>query len=121
MKLSELTTSDQLVMALARQGYGVVTPIEKPQNPAAGIYALHEYACECCGQQNRVVTIIPPEHMEEGDAGLCAVLDKDDSIGHWHFWECWAGTTPKLDPATVELDRIGPAVNACFDLEGEQG
>ena len=121
MLLSEITTSDQLVLALARQGYSAVTPTEKPQNPAGGIYALHEFTCECCGEHCKSVTVIPPELMEEANAGLNARLDQNGGISHWHFWECYAGTTPELDPATVEIDQIGPAVVSCFGLEEEVG
>jgi len=111
MFLSEITTIDQLMLALARQGYGKVSAHERPEYPLNGIYALQEFTCACCGEHNTSVTIIPPGFLEHGDACLDAYINQDGTIDRWQFWTCFDDTIHRLDPATVEVGQIGPAID----------
>jgi hypothetical protein len=116
MKLSELTTPDQAVLALARQGYRKVEDKflsdDLLQGGAQGVFEYELNTCPHCSTVFRCISVIPSNTKHGTDAGIGVRIQDDETLAGWCFWECYAGTTKVLIPTEVELDQLGPAIDA---------
>ena len=118
MFLSEITTSDQLMLALARLRYrkfGLDDDCTTEDVIATGVYSFSEMTCPCCSTKHRQLVVMPPDSENPGDVGIGAALGDDGEITGWCFWEAYVGNAVQMDPKVVELERIGPASDAWFD------
>ena len=126
MKLSEIATSDQLVLALAAQGFRKVDDQSQPTSEEAlarerqGFFAFEQNKCPCCSAEFRFISVMPTGTEHGTDAGIDVTVNDDGTLGGWSFWESYAGTHHELDSTQVELEQIGPAVDAWY-VRIEQG
>lgn len=103
MKLSEITTADQLVLTLARQRYTKVSDRAEAevlfQLGVAGIYAFGEIWWPKLGNWIRQLDVMPQAAENSGFGGLSACLDAHGNITEWFTWESFGGTTVSVAPS----------------------
>jgi hypothetical protein len=104
VKLSEITTADQLVLTLARQRYTKVSDRAEAEvlfeQGVAGIYAFGEIWWPKLGNWIRQLDVMPQAAENSGFGGLSACLDAHGNITEWFTWESFAGTTVTVAPNT---------------------
>ena len=113
MKLSDIKTADQLILALASAGYRKAQPSNGPiQDPEPGPFYVYGYwAAE---QPVPEISIYP----QQGDLGtewfLSAVIGKTGNILRWELNEAYdiglcVGFTPSDE--TVDADSVAEILN----------
>lgn len=104
MKLSEITTADELVLTLARQRYTKVSDRAEAEvlfeRGVPGVYAFGEIWWPKVGKWIRQLDVMPQAADNSGFGGLSACLDAQGNITEWFSWESFAGTTYPVEPNT---------------------
>lgn len=123
MKLSDITTADQLIFALAYAGYRKEQPANGPiQDPEPGPFYVYGYwAAEVPVPE---ISIYPQQLDHANDLFLSAVIGKTGQIDHWELNECYVGSNAEFDPVgvTTAPESIGGLLqNWIESLCGSQG
>lgn len=112
MRLSEITTADQLVLTLARQHFTKVSDRAEAEvlfeRGVPGVYAFEEIWWPKVGNWIRQLDVMPQAADNSGFGGLSACLDAQGNITEWFSWESFAGTTYPVEPNT----DLSAAINA---------
>ena len=103
MKLSSIKTADQLILALAYEGYRKEQPANGPiQDPEPGPFYVYGYwAAEVPVPE---ISIYPQQFGYANDLFLSAVIGKTGQIDHWELNECFVGSSAGLDPEGYDTD-----------------
>jgi hypothetical protein len=118
VRLGDITTSDQLILALAELGY---RKVESEPKPGCYRYSNTWQPCrlESGGRavvHHHEVEICPTGQGHGSDAGIGALLDDSNRIRRWLLIESYAGTTRDLPPST-RLDELGAAIEQWMPSE----
>ena len=100
MKLSSIETADQLILALAYEGYRKEQPANGPiQDPEPGPFYVYGYwAAEVPVPE---ISIYPQQLDHANDLFLSAVIGKTGQIDHWELNECYVGSSTGFEPVGV--------------------
>lgn len=107
VKLSEIHTADELVLALARQGWAKTCDGNpSAANPAAPFFSFDEWFHPIAEERGRQFSLYPQVLDHGSDLGFSAMVDEAGLIGDWAMFECHGGTVQPIDPAAVELHHF---------------
>ena len=102
MKLSEITTADQLVLILARQRFIKVWGHAEAEtllhHGVPGVYIYDEIWWWESDQWTYQLDVMPQGAENSCFGGLSASLDALGNITEWFTWESFAGSTRPVEP-----------------------
>ena len=115
MRLSEITTADQLVLTLARKQYCPVFDRAEAdvfflgEHAAAGVYAVGSVWYPHLGYWIRQIDVMPAFARNCGRGGLGVHLAVNGTITDWFVWESVSGSAVNVD----SISDLNSVINAC--------